>query len=354
MAPHAESQSSAVLYSRCTSDKYLQEEQLNGTTNGHFNGSSWEKRNDCSHLRPTAADELHDLICVGFGPASLAIAVALHDAIDDEGIAKSLPGLTGKTPKVAFLERQPEFAWHAGMILPGAKMQITFIKDLATLRNPRSEFTFLNYLHRKDRLVQFTNLGTFLPQRIEYEDYLRWCAGWFEDVVAYGQETFEIIPGGPATNAGPVESFTVRSRNTINGEVIERRARHVVIAIGGQPEIPKPLPTNHSRVIHSANYAKVVHRLLPDVQKPYNIVIVGSGQSAAEVFHNLQKQYPKSSTKLLVRGSCLRPSDDSPLYVISFVCKASRLTFSPASTKYLILNALTLSIISPLQCVHII
>ncbi len=75
----------------------------------------------------TVADDkaLYDLVCVGFGPASLAIAIALHDAKE-----AGTPFLSGAHPKIRFLEKQSSFAWHAGMLLPGAKMQITFIKDL--------------------------------------------------------------------------------------------------------------------------------------------------------------------------------------------------------------------------------
>ena len=117
----------------------------------HSNGESQP-----SLLERYDDDEVHDLICVGFGPASLAIAVALHDALED-----GIPNLRTVQPKVRFLERQQQFSWHAGMLLPGAKMQISFLKDLATLRNPRSQFTFLNYLYTNSRLVQFSNLGTF-------------------------------------------------------------------------------------------------------------------------------------------------------------------------------------------------
>jgi hypothetical protein len=58
-----------------------------------------------SRLEPPADTEVHDLVCIGFGPASLAIAIALHDTHDE------LP--RGK-PKARFLERQATFHWHAG------------------------------------------------------------------------------------------------------------------------------------------------------------------------------------------------------------------------------------------------
>jgi len=264
-----------------------------------------------SHLRYTPPEELHDLVCVGFGPASLAIGVALHDALDGtDPSLDDIPGLQGRPPKVAFLEKQSQFAWHAGMLLPGAKMQITFMKDMATMRNPRSEFTFINYLHQKDRLVEFANLNTFLPARVEYEDYMGWCASWFEEVVSYDQEVVKVMP--EKSTSGEITAFIVISRNTVTGRTETRRTKHVVIAAGGRPNIPKPFPSNHPRVIHSSKFQHVSKQLFKDHSKPYNIAVVGNGQSAAEIFDFIHSNYPNARTRLLIKGGALRPSDDSP------------------------------------------
>ncbi|KAI0105048.1 L-lysine 6-monooxygenase (NADPH-requiring)-domain-containing protein [Nemania sp. FL0031] len=265
------------------------------------------RRSNVSNLKPTPPTEVHDLICVGFGPASLAIAVALHDSVE----AGKLPGANSSTlPKVLFLEKQQRFAWHAGMLLPGAKMQISFIKDMATLRDPTSKFTFLNYLHQNGRLVEFTNLSTFLPARVEYEDYLRWCASSFDDVVRYGSEVISVTPELAA--ASPVSQFTVASRNVKTGAVVTHRAKNVLFAIGGQPSIPKGLPSNHPRVIHSSQYAHLVPKILNQRDAPYRVAVVGAGQSAAEIFNNIQNLYPNSQTALVMRSEFLKPSDDSP------------------------------------------
>lgn len=264
-----------------------------------------------SHLRYTPEEEVHDLVCVGFGPASLAIGVALHDALDGtDASLMDVPGLQTRSPKVAFLEKQSQFAWHAGMLLPGAKMQITFMKDMATLRNPRSEFTFLNYLHQKDRLVEFANLNTFLPARVEYEDYMKWCASWFEDVVSYDQEVVKVVPEKCAS--GEITTFTVVSRNQLTGRTEARRTKHVVIAAGGRPNIPRPFPSHHPKVIHSSKFAYTSKQVLPDYQAPYKVAVIGNGQSAAEIFDFLHANYPNSQTRLLIKGGALRPSDDSP------------------------------------------
>ncbi|KAI1451501.1 L-ornithine 5-monooxygenase [Annulohypoxylon moriforme] len=265
--------------------------------------------NNQSHLKRTAPDSVHDLVCVGFGPASLAIAVALHDSIDRGNLSK-----TGgaPSPKVLFLEKQPRFAWHAGMLLPGAKMQISFVKDMASLRDPTSQFTFLNYLHKNDRLVEFTNLNTFLPARVEYEDYLRWCASFFDDVVRYNTEVVSVAPDKASESAGSVSTFTVTSKNVKTGALTSYKARNVLLAIGGQASIPKCLPSNHPRVIHSSQYANLVPQILDKRDSPYRVAVVGAGQSAAEIFNNVQTLYPNSRTSLIMRSEFLKPSDDSP------------------------------------------
>ncbi|KAK9773899.1 putative L-ornithine N(5)-monooxygenase [Seiridium cardinale] len=280
-----------------------------------------------SHLQSTPADELHDLICVGFGPASLAIAVALHDAIENGKLSKS------RAPKVLFLEKQGQFAWHAGMLLPGAKMQISFIKDMASLRDPRSHFTFLNFLHRRGRLIDFTNLSTFLPARVEYEEYLRWCANHFGDVVRYGQEAVSVSPVSESAKGNPVSQFTVSSRNTATGNVSTYRAKNVLLAIGGQASIPKSLPTNHPRVIHSSQYAHLVPKILNQRDAPYRVAVIGGGQSAAEIFNNVQNLYPNSRTYLVMRSEFLKPSDDSP-FVNSIFNPEFIDNLYPRSTEY--------------------
>ncbi|CAH0023331.1 unnamed protein product [Clonostachys rhizophaga] len=284
---------------------------INGTTNGngvHHHKQKRQHRERSKHLVASDPASEHDLICVGFGPASLAIAVALHDAI--EAGQRFRPD--GSPPRVLFIEKQQTFEWHAGMLLPGAKMQISFIKDLATLRDPRSEFTFLNYVHRQGRLVDFTNLGTFLPAREEYEDYLRWAASFFEPLVQYSHEVVAVTPEKRAGNGNAVQTFKVEARNGQTGQTHFFHGRNVIFATGGQPSLPKSFPQKNPRVIHSSQYAKVVPHLLPKSSAPYRVAVIGAGQSAAEIFNNVQTLYPNSETWLVMRQEFLRPSDDSP------------------------------------------
>lgn len=259
---------------------------------------------------PTVQEgELHDLICVGFGPASLAIGVALHDAFEYSSIPME------DRPKVAFIERQLTFGWHVGMQVDGARMQISFLKDLATFRNPRSRFTFLSYLFAKNRLARFVNLSTFLPSRLEYQDYMSWCAVAFKNLVHYGREVVDVAPATKNSRTQQVDSFTVTMKALDSGRISKFQTRHVVIAAGGRPRLPTAF-LNMTRmpqtIIHSSSYMTDINRLLTSREKNYKIAVIGGGQSGAEIFCDLQTRFPNAHTSLVIRNAALRPSDDSP------------------------------------------
>jgi L-ornithine N5-oxygenase len=294
-------------------------------------------------LSETPFTSTFDVVVAGFGPAALAFAIAIQDSLDNPGVSGI--NFENKIPKVAFLEKKSRFSWHSGMLVDGAKMQISFIKDLATLRNPRSRFTFLHYLFEKNRLVQFSNLSTFLPSRLEFEDYQRWCAGHFKNVAHYGQEVVEILPEANSPDNKTTSHFIVRSQNVVTKEISVLRTRHVIVAIGGKPRLPSPFQSlqysaiNHSSgkqerplIIHSSQYTHTlplipsIRHLMPSTstQPPRmvrRIAIIGSGQSAGEIFLDLASRFPDNSGSvynastelhLLFRGDFLKPADDSP------------------------------------------
>lgn len=239
--------------------------------------------------------QIHDLIGVGFGPSNIALAIALDEKRHHGHFVDAL-----------FVEKQPGFVWHKNMLLPNAHMQISFIKDLATLRNPASRFTFLNYLHEKERLQDFVNLKTFFPSRHEFNDYLGWAAAQFEDRCAYGEAVFEVVPEKRGTE---VQMLRVRSRNA-DGAVRERLARNLVVSVGGVPNIPARFQPfrEDARVFHSSSYLEAIARH-PHAKR---IAIVGAGQSAAEIFMDLQSHPNKPEVDLIMRARSIKPSDDSP------------------------------------------
>ncbi|EUA32838.1 L-lysine 6-monooxygenase family protein [Mycobacterium xenopi 3993] len=96
-------------------------------------------------------------------------------------------------------------------MLEGARMQISFLKDLATLRNPASRYTFLQYAKARGRLEQFVNINEFRPTRLEYNDYLKWVAESFADRVRYGAVVTAVVPlrdSPPQRIGSPGSGFT--------------------------------------------------------------------------------------------------------------------------------------------------
>ena len=205
------------------------------------------------------------------------------------------------------------------MLLPDARMQISFMKDLATLRNPRSPITFLSYLHSQDRLVNFINRGSTIPTRKEYADYLGWAAQYVEDHgvnVRYGSEVVSLDDAGNGI-------ILVRIRDVTTSKETAYRTKDLVISPGGSPSIPSALQTlfTHSEsVIHSSTYTSSIPAVLDAISArphPLRIAVIGSGQSGAEVTLDLRERLRSVAggnhqIELILRKGSLKPSDDSP------------------------------------------
>ncbi|KRR28320.1 ornithine monooxygenase, partial [Bradyrhizobium lablabi] len=241
----------------------------------------------------------HDVVGVGFGPSNLALAIALDECASRSRL-KCAP---------LFVERQPHFTWHGGMLLPGSDMQISFLKDLVSLRDPTSPFTFVNYLHKRGRLLDFVNCRTFYPSRIEFNDYLRWVAEQFKSRVAYGET---IVAVEPVIAGQTVTSLRVHSRTLAGGETV-RLARNLVVAVGGQPYVPPVFAkmVGDARLFHTSRYLDAVERAGLE-GRAARVAVIGGGQSATEVTVDLHGRFAQARIDLIFRGHALKPSDSSP------------------------------------------
>ncbi|MGF6232278.1 L-ornithine N5-oxygenase [Inquilinus ginsengisoli] len=245
-------------------------------------------------------DAIHDVVGVGFGPSNLALAIALDEVLRQRGAALSHH----------FVEKQPGFTWHGGMLLPDSDMQISFLKDLVSLRDPTSPLTFVNYLHQKGRLEAFINRKTFFPSRVEFNDYLGWVAARFADHCSYGEEVTAVEP---EMAQGVVTGLRVRSRTVSGGETV-RRTHNLVVATGGSPRIPAAFATlrGESRVLHSSFYLDRIHGLGLARRPSARVAVIGGGQSAAEITLDLHGRFPQLGIDLIYRGHALKPSDNTP------------------------------------------
>ncbi|WP_435949495.1 lysine N(6)-hydroxylase/L-ornithine N(5)-oxygenase family protein [Psychrobacter sp. DM8] len=243
---------------------------------------------------------IYDFIGIGFGPANLSVAVALleKDMLNDHS-------------KIMFIESKPDFVWHGGMLIPEAEMQISFFKDLVTLRNPTSPFTFINYLAENGRLETFANLKNFFPRRVEYNDYLQWAAKKFENYVKYATKVIKIEPV-LIEGSDVVDYLALHLQNVTTKEAEIIYAKDISLAAGISKVIPEYMSANPDiKISHSEDFLYSLETDFTDKHAKYKFVVVGSGQSAAEITMHLADEYPNAKVDLYFRTYALKPADET-------------------------------------------
>jgi L-ornithine N5-oxygenase len=248
-----------------------------------------------SQVLPGDAPPVHDLIGIGFGPSNVAMAIALNEHNARVG------GQEAVTAR--FFEQQPRFGWHRGMLIDDATMQVSFLKDLVTLRNPASEFSFLCYLKSKGRLIDFLNHKNLFPLRVEFHDYFEWAAAKVDGMASYGHE---VVGVAPVVRDGAVEYLDVTVRS---GEGLAvHRARNLVIGTGMRPLMPEGVERG-DRVWHNSELLAKVDGL--EGTSPSRFVVVGAGQSAAENVAYLHRRFPQAEVCAVFSRYGYSPADDS-------------------------------------------
>ncbi|MEV5159588.1 lysine N(6)-hydroxylase/L-ornithine N(5)-oxygenase family protein [Streptomyces sp. NPDC053728] len=241
------------------------------------------------------APTVHDLIGIGFGPSNVAMAIALAEHNAGVGAQEAVSAL--------FFEQQPRFGWHRGMLIDDATMQVSFLKDLVTLRNPTSDFSFLCYLKSKGRLVDFINHKNLFPLRVEFHDYFEWAAAKVGGMVSYGHEVVGVTP---VVHDGTVEHLDVTVRS--DEGLVVHRARNVVIGTGLRPLVPEGVERG-DRVWHNSELLSKVEEL--QGASPSRFVVVGAGQSAAENVAYLHRRFPEAEVCAVFSRYGYSPADDS-------------------------------------------
>jgi len=247
---------------------------------------------------PQGEDEVLDVLGIGFGPSNLALAIALQEGAGRPARSRPI--------RAAFLERQDQFGWHKGMLIEGTTLQVSFLKDLVTMRNPTSDFSFLAYLHQMGRLAAFINTKDAYPSRVEFHAYLSWAAGRLGDRVGYG---LDAIGATPVLRGDDVQYIDVTARRIADGSLVRYRTRNVVIATGLEPHLPPDAPVS-PRVWHSS----LLLNRLDDVpaDRPQTFVVVGAGQSAAEVVDYLHRRFGLAQVHSVFARYGYSRADDTP------------------------------------------
>ncbi|MFE9928382.1 lysine N(6)-hydroxylase/L-ornithine N(5)-oxygenase family protein [Streptomyces sp. NPDC005533] len=248
-----------------------------------------------AQARPGDPPLIHDLLGIGFGPSNVAMAIAVGEHNARVGREEVIT--------THFFEQQPRFGWHRGMLIDDATMQVSFLKDLVTLRNPASEFSFLCYLKSKGRLIDFINHKNLFPLRVEFHDYLEWSAAKVDDMVSYGHE---VVGVSPVVHDGSVDHLDVTVRSA-EGLALHR-ARNLVIGTGLRPLMPEGVERT-AHIWHNSDLLTKVEGLRG--ADPSRFVVVGAGQSAAENVAYLHRRFPAAEVCAVFSRYGYSPADDS-------------------------------------------
>lgn len=232
---------------------------------------------------------VHDLIGVGFGPNNIALAVHLSER------SMALDCL--------FLDSSSGPEWHPQMMLDTTDIQHVVLRDFISPIEPRSYFSFTNYLKLHDRLLEHLNAPRPFPLRSELADYISWAARHFRDKVQYNTRVLSVntteVDGGPL--------FEV---HTDAGET--HCARRVVMGAGRTPRIPAMFREHlGSRVFHLNEYRDRIDALC-EQRESLQVAVIGSSQSAAEIMLDLHGRQRVQCAHAVTRSLGFSLKDLSP------------------------------------------
>lgn len=232
------------------------------------------------------AGPIYDVIGVGFGPANIALAICAEE--------------DHRPLRLRFFEGRSEPGWQSEMMTHRANIQNHPLRDLVTPRNPRSRYSFTNFLFENGLLFRHLNLGIESPLRKEYAQYIAWVASHFSPLVQYGVrvERVRVLETG------------LWRVDTSDG--CTHTARSLVLATGRTPYLPHVFQQlQDPRVFHSTEYLSSLEGLLKR-GTPRSIAIVGASQSAVEITLDLKRRLPQTRLACYIRNFGFRLKDTSP------------------------------------------
>lgn len=237
--------------------------------------------------RSDPAERVHDLIGIGIGPFNLGLA-CLSEPLDDVD--------------ALFFDENDDFAWHHGMMLDDATIQVPFLADMVSMADPTSRYSFLNWLKQTGRLYPFYIREDFHPLRREYDAYCRWAANQLSSLRwQHRVESVEYL-----------EDDDVFRVTALSPQGVEKHlARNVVTGIGTGPRVPEPLRGLDRNTRHSSRFLHEREDLL-DAE---SVAVVGSGQSAAEIYLDLLNAQKDHGYRLdwITRSPRFFPMEDTKL-----------------------------------------
>ncbi|WP_299242947.1 lysine N(6)-hydroxylase/L-ornithine N(5)-oxygenase family protein [uncultured Aquimarina sp.] len=209
----------------------------------------------------TKEETIYDFVAIGVGPMNLGLACLTDTIAELDGV---------------FLDKKENFDWHPGMMLQDTTLQIPFMADLVTLADPTNPFSFLNYIKEQGRIYSFYIRENFLLLRKEYNQYCQWAIEKLSNVY-FQKEVTEI------TYDETKKMYTVLVHCLKTNTEIVYKTKKLVLGTGTQPYTPACCKDLKETAIHSSSYLSQKSA----IQTKRSITVLGSGQSAAEIFYDL-------------------------------------------------------------------
>lgn len=229
-------------------------------------------------------ETIYDIGAIGIGPFNLGLAALCYPI---------------KKLKTIFFEQKTKFCWHEGMLIPGTTLQVPYLADLVTLADPSSQLTYLNFLRNQNRLLQFGIRDVQHITRLEYNRYCQWVCSQLKNLrfgytvtdISYipNKNCFKVVCKDASSNLGIFNAYKL------------------VIGAGTKPYIPPQLNSYLSdKLFHSSEY--LFHKTA--IEQSNSITVVGSGQSAAEIFYDLLCNHPSKNLNWITQSDRLYAMED--------------------------------------------
>lgn len=261
----------------------------------------------------TKSPKLH-LVGIGAGPSNLALGIAVKEFDMTKGSINCINKNKKRKIEICrnsiILEKNDSFIWNKSMLLPNARLQVPFLRDLVSMRNPQSYYSFINYLKEMDLLEDFINLRTFFPTRYEFSEYMKWVSNQLGSLIQYDSKVTNFYP--VLNRKKEVEAISIEYIDRKSGVTNCIQSSNVALAIGKEPYIPDIyVDINPPYVTHSCNFLDSLSKNFTDVDDSHKFMIVGSGQSAGEIALYLLQTYKNSSIHWHINAYTLHGTDSS-------------------------------------------
>ncbi|MDY6919334.1 MAG: SidA/IucD/PvdA family monooxygenase [Pseudomonadota bacterium] len=217
---------------------------------------------------------------IGAGPFNLSVAALLQ-----------------RVPRLphAFFEQKPAFNWHPGLMLRGARLQTSWLKDLVTPVDPTSPYSFLQFLVEHGRFYAFLNAEQPAVSRQEFAQYLAWVAQRLP-TLTFSAQVREIDHR--------------RDRFQLRFDDRTVTADHLCLGTGTQPYVPD-FAVQHlgKQVLHGAHILNA-----PRQFHGKRVAVIGGGQTGAEIFLELigERWGECDSVAWISRRDNFEPLDEAP------------------------------------------